>query len=142
MQYLRKKEDLTPSVYATIWLSVIITWLPFPFLLIFDFFIVEPFHQITFRLNGMELVNRKKHIKVWDRARLQYLNWYQKLGCAYCGYVNGWASYAKEIFSRSEKHWCGIMHEKDPNFKIPKHHIEQDFSEFGDEKEFKEKYLK
>jgi hypothetical protein len=140
MDYL--KNNRTRFSFLKIWLSVILTWLPFPFLLIFDFLIIEPYHQICFRLNGMELVNRSDYIQVWDRTKLKYLKWYEKLGCAYCGYANGLMFYAKVIANRTEKHWCGIMHQDKPGFKNLEHQKEQNFLSYNDEKEFEKKYNK
>lgn len=102
-------------------------------LIIFDIYL-EIYHQICFRLYGIPVIKRKNYIKI-DRHKLNYLPWYDKINCAYCGYGNGLINYASEILAKTEKFWCGIKHAKDPNFKIPQHH--QDFLEYGDEDVFK-----
>ena len=54
----------------------------------------------------------------------------------YCGYVNGVYNYAARIAGDTEKYWCGVQHQKDPLFGMPKH--QSDFIEYGDEEQFLE----
>jgi hypothetical protein len=96
--------------------------------------VLETYHQVGFRLYGLPLVNRSEYIKVFDRARLQYLNPVQKAGCMYCGYVNGFFRYAKVVAGETEKYWCGIMHE---SIK-PADHL--NFSQFNSEEDWNKKY--
>ena len=98
---------------------------------------LEIYHNICFRLYGIPLVKRSKYIKV-DRHKLKYLNWIDKINCAYCGYVNGLVNYARTIAADTEKYWCGIKHKKDSNFIEPKHH--KDFLDYGDEEGLKKKF--
>lgn len=98
---------------------------------------LELYHRSCFPLYGIQYVKRSQHIKI-DRHKLEYLKWYEKMGCAYCGYVNGLASYWTEIAGKTEKYWCGIMHQQDGVFKAPKHHKE--FVEYNDKKAFTDKY--
>lgn len=56
----------------------------------------------------------------------------------YCGYGNGVIHYWGEIADQTEKYWCGVKHKKDKNFIEPEH--QTSFSEYGDEKDFLEKY--
>jgi len=112
---------------------------PFIYILIFplvvlDFF-VELYHRVCFPLYKIPYVKRGQYIRI-DRHKLKYLNWIEKINCAYCGYANGLAHYLSEIGARTEKYWCGLKHAKDPNFKSPKYH--EDFLEYGDEKGLKE----
>lgn len=58
----------------------------------------------------------------------------------YCGYANGFLLYAKEIAGRTEKYWCGVMHESKPGFKTQESQVRQDFARYGDEEDFKKKY--
>ncbi len=116
---------------------------PFVFILIIpvvllDIFI-ELYHQVGFSLCGIEKVKRSEYIKI-DRHKLKYLNFFEKLGCAYCGYVNGFFHYILEISGRTEKYWCGIKHQQRQGFKDPRHH--EYFAEYGDEEDFKNKYIK
>ena len=67
------------------------------------------YHAIYFPIYNIPKVSRKDHIVI-DRGRLKGLNWYQKMGCMYCGYGNGVASYLKEIANRTELYSCAIKH--------------------------------
>lgn len=122
-------------------ISVPFIWLPLLALLLLDL-MVSVYHLICFPLYGLEKVKRSAYIQVMDRPRLQYLNGFEKLGCMYCGYANGFLLYAKEIAGRTEKYWCGIMHQDKPGFKAHPDQIEQKFAKFGDAKDFKNKYGK
>jgi len=97
--------------------------------LVFLDVMTEIYHRICFPLYRIPCVKRREHIKI-DRHKLKYLNWFEKVGCAYCGYGNGLLHYISEIAARTEKYWCGIKHAKDPNFRPPEHH--KDFLEYGD----------
>lgn len=116
-----------------------------PFILIMIFpiifmdFMLEIYHHITFRLLKIPLIKRSKYIKI-DRHKLSYLNIFEKIFCAYCGYANGLFNYGTNIAAQSEYYWCGIMHKKDANYKEPKHH--KKFPKYGDKKEFNKKYNK
>ncbi len=114
---------------------------PFVYAVIFPLILldmaVELYHQICFRLYKIPLVERSKYIKI-DRHKLKYLSFIEKINCAYCGYANGFFHYASVIAAETEKYWCSIKHQKDPNFIPPEHH--KDFLKYGDEKSFKEKY--
>jgi hypothetical protein len=101
---------------------------------------VEIYHRICFPLCGIPYVQRKKYIKIIDRAKLKYLNPLQKIYCMYCGYGNGAFSYWKQIAGETEHYWCGIQHKKDPNF-IPTEY-QKEFAKYGDEEDFREKYYK
>jgi hypothetical protein len=115
-------------------------WLSAPFIyfmivpIVFLDFTLEIYQQICFRLYGLSVVERSKYIKI-DRHKLKYLQWYEKINCAYCGYANGLAHYFTAIAAETEKYWCGIKHAKDPNFIPPEHH--KDFIEYGDEQAYK-----
>ncbi len=99
---------------------------------------IEIYHRICFPLCKMPYIKRRNYIKITDRAKLQYLNWLQKIYCMYCGYGNGVIRYWAQIAGETERYWCGIQHKKEPHFVTPEH--QKDFSKYGDEKEFKEKY--
>lgn len=106
-------------------------------LLIIDIF-VELYHRVCFPLCRVPLVRRKDYIKIIDRGKLKYLTFWQKLYCMYCGYGNGLIHYLGEIARRTEAYWCGVKHDRKGDFVSPKNH--SDFSEYGDEKDFKRKY--
>lgn len=117
-------------------ISLPILWSALIPIIILDLW-AELYHRTCFPLYGMKYEKRSKHLKI-DRHKLKYLSFNQKLGCMYCGYANGLASYFTAIAARTEQYWCGIMHEKDKNFKAPKHH--KNFVKYGDEKAFKKRY--
>lgn len=120
-------------------LSAPIIWLPLIALLILDFFVT--FYQaVCFPIYGLEKVKRSDYILIRDRNKLAYLEPLEKIGCMYCGYANGFLLYAKEIAGRTEKYWCGIMHESRPGFKAQDSQLQQDFAKFGDEADFHKKY--
>ena len=114
-------------------------WLPLLPLMAFDI-CVEIYQFVCFPIYGIEKVKRSAYVQVMDRNRLQYLEPLEKLGCMYCGYTNGVLLYFKEIAGRTEKYWCGIMHEGKPGFKTQDSQVAQDFAQFGDEQEFNKKY--
>lgn len=97
--------------------------------LVFLDFCLEIYHQVCFRLYGIVRLQRSKYIK-FDRFKLKYLDPFEKFDCAYCGYANGLANYFTAIAGETEKYWCGIKHQKDPNFILPEHH--KDFLEYND----------
>ncbi|PIZ99438.1 MAG: hypothetical protein COX77_01470 [Candidatus Komeilibacteria bacterium CG_4_10_14_0_2_um_filter_37_10] len=99
---------------------------------------IEIYHRICFPFCHIPYVQRRHYIKIVDRAKLQYLNLLQKIYCMYCGYGNGVIRYWAQIASETEHYWCGIQHKNEPPFIAPSH--QKDFSKFGDEVEFKEKY--
>jgi hypothetical protein len=94
---------------------------------------VEIYHRICFPAYGIPYVKRSKFIKI-DRHKLSYLDFFEKLNCVYCGYANGTLHYASVIAGETEKYWCGIKHQSDPNFIPPPHHKE--FLEYGDEEAY------
>ncbi len=131
MEYIKDKKRRFQQI-----ISLPIIWSGLIPLVVVDVWL-ELYHRTCFPLYGLPYVKRSNYIRI-DRHKLKYLSWSQKLGCAYCGYVNGWAHYASVIVGETEKYWCGIMHKKYPGFKAPEHH--KDFAKYGDEKAFREKY--
>ncbi|MBN1778617.1 MAG: hypothetical protein JW816_00115 [Candidatus Buchananbacteria bacterium] len=120
-------------------ISMPFIWGILPFMLALDL-VAEIYHQVCFPLYGIKKFKRSEYIVVLDRNRLQYLNPFEKIGCMYCGYANGLVEYLKAIANRTEKYWCGVMHQAKPGLRIQAHQIEQNFSEFGNEEEFKKRY--
>jgi hypothetical protein len=137
MDYLKKGRDPKQHFYHI--LSFPFIWGPLPFYILLDI-VGEIYHQICFPLYGLEKVNRSKYIKIIDRTKLDYLNYPEKVNCMYCGYVNGLLLYQKEITGRTEKYWCGIMHEGKKGFIKDPNHDQSDFAKFNDEEDFKAKY--
>lgn len=112
-------------------------WLPLPFVLISDI-VLELYHRIAFPIYGIEKVRRGEYIRIIDRAKLPYLTWYEKIGCAYCGYINGWLHYASTIAGRTESYFCAIKHLEDRGYKQPVH--EQTFVMYGDKESLKSRF--
>ena len=104
----------------------------FPFLLL-DI-CVSLYQWLCFPLYRIGKVKRNKYIVI-DRHQLSYLNSIEKLNCAYCGYVNGLISYAREIVARTEQYWCPIKH---AHKVLDSHRRYSRFTEFGDAEAYRE----
>lgn len=120
-------------------LSAPFIWLPLPFIILVDLFVVL-YQTICFPIYQIEKVKRSDYILIFDRNKLAYLNYFEKIACMYCGYANGVLRYLKEIAGRTEKYWCGVMHENKPGFKVQEDQVKQDFARFGDQEDFRKKY--
>lgn len=96
---------------------------------------LECYHQICFRLYGVDRVRRRDHIII-DRHHLSYLNGIEKINCMYCGYFNGLMSYAREIAGRTEKFFCPIKHAK---YRKGHHEHYSEFVEYLDGEGYREK---
>jgi hypothetical protein len=89
---------------------------------------VTVYQHICFRAYGIARVKRSDYF-VFDRAHLAYLNWIEKINCAYCSYGNGLMAYSREIVARTEQYWCPIKHAR----KImAAHPYYTSFVDFGD----------
>ena len=120
-------------------LSAPFIWLPLLAVIILDI-LVEIYHHICFPIYGIPKVKRSAYIQIIDRNKMKYLSPLEKLGCMYCGYVNGGLLYFKEIAGLTEKYWCGIMHEGKPGFITQEDQVKQNFAAFNNEADFKHKY--
>jgi hypothetical protein len=78
-----------------------------PFVLI-DLFI-GVYQAFSFPLYGIPKVRRSDYV-IFDRRKLCYLNWLERINCAYCSYGNGVMAYVVEVAARTEQHWCPIRH--------------------------------
>jgi hypothetical protein len=110
-------------------ISIPFVWGTIMPLLILDISL-EIYHRVCFPLYGLHLIKRRNYIRI-DRHKLKYLNWFEKINCAYCGYANGLVHYAMIIAGETEKYWCGIKHKKYGKFVEPAHH--KNFLDYGDE---------
>ena len=129
---------------SSFWLHLLsgpFIWLPLPFILALDL-VCTLYEFICFPIYKIEWVKRSEYILILDRNKLPYLSAPEKLCCMYCGYANGVLRYIKEVAGRTEKYWCGVMHEGKPGFKPQKDQVKNKFSKFGDEKDFYKKYGK
>ena len=77
-------------------------------LVITDIFIT--FYQLTcFPIYGIKKVRRADYI-IFDRHKLNYLNFIEKFHCTYCAYGAGMIAYISEIVARTEQYFCPIKH--------------------------------
>lgn len=99
---------------------------------------IEFYHRICFPIYGIPYVQRSRYIRIVDRAKLPYLSWPERIGCAYCGYVNGWFHYASVIAGRTENYFCAISHLEERGY-IPSEH-EKSFEKYGNEAALRKRY--
>lgn len=99
---------------------------------------MEIYHRVCFPILGMPYLKRSHYIRIIDRGKLPYLSWPQKLGCMYCGYVNGWLHYASVMAGMTENYFCAIMHLEERGY-IPSEH-EKSFTKYGDEASLRKRY--
>lgn len=86
----------------------------------------EIYHRVAFPLYGIPYIDRSKYIRL-DRHELSKLSMFEKINCLYCGYVNGWLSYAVAIAGETENYWCAIVHKKAHGYIEPEHHKKDKF---------------
>lgn len=94
---------------------------------------VTLYQQICFRVFGIPLVDRKEYF-IFDRQKLEYLNFIEKFNCNYCSYADGVFAYIREVIAKTEQYWCPIKHSK--RRYLP-HNREAGFTDFGDAKAYK-----
>lgn len=96
-------------------------------LVIADLF-VSLYQHTCFPIYGIEKVSRHDYI-IYDRQKLNYLNFIEKFHCTYCAYANGMMAYVSEIIARTEQYFCPIKHAR----KILGTHTRYErFLEYGD----------
>ncbi len=92
--------------------------IPFIYVLIFPVLFLhitlEVYHQICFRLYRIPRVDPREFF-IYDRHLLPYLNWFEKINCIFCSYVNNVFGYAVEIGARTERYWCPIKYARKIN---------------------------
>ena len=101
-------------------------------MVLFDVF-VSIYQWICFPLFGMPRVQRSSFF-VYDRSHLAYLNWLEKINCAYCSYGNGLVAYGREVVGLTEKYWCPIKHARRRMQAHPYYH---GFTDFGDAESYR-----
>jgi len=94
---------------------------------------VTLFQAICFPIYGIPKVKRTDYI-VFDRQYLNYLNFIEKINCAYCSYFNGIIAYIQEIAARTEQFWCPIKHARHISTL---HSRYQHFLDYGDAKSYR-----
>jgi len=120
-------------------LAAPLIWLMIIPVAISDLFL-EIYHRICFPIYGIPYVKRSQYIRIMDREKLPYLSLAEKLGCAYCGYVNGWLHYASVVAGRTESYFCAVAHLEERGY-IPSEH-EKSFAKYGDEAALRKRYAR
>lgn len=112
---------------------------PFLYAMIFPLILLdlsmEVYHRICFPLYGIPYVKRSRYI-VFDRHKLSYLTFLEKMSCEYCAYANGLLFYAATIAAETEKYWCSVKHAGKKDFVPPPHHSR--FLGYNDKEEFQD----
>lgn len=103
----------------------------FPVLLLHIFVFI--YQAAAFRLYGIKRVKLRDYVN-FDREKLDYLSFGDKVNCAYCSYVNGFLMYASEIGHRTEFYWCGIKHRNQPD--NPAFAYQEKFACYGNKKDY------
>jgi len=130
-----REHSKNPFLYYLVGIPLI--WLMVIPVVFCDVFL-EVYHHVCFPIFGIPRVKRSRYIRIMDRSKLPYLSWDEKLGCMYCGYVNGWFHYASVIAGRTENYFCAIMHLEERGY-IPSEH-EKSFAQYGDEAALRKRY--
>lgn len=121
-----------PPYSLRFWLSIPAIYLGLiPFALL-DLFLAA-YQRLCFPAWKVPLVERRNYL-LFDRARLPYLTWYQRVNCYYCSYANGLAAYLREIAARTEQYWCPLRHEQPPPAPHSRYHR---FLPYGDAAAFR-----
>jgi hypothetical protein len=98
----------------------------------------EVYQQVCFRLYDIPRVKSSDYF-VFDRGRLPYLNWLEKLNCLYCSYVNNLFQYVVEIGGRTERYWCPIKYAN----RMKRQHSQYElFVDYLEADTFREKWKK
>jgi hypothetical protein len=91
------------------------------------------FYQATcFPIYGIAKVRRGDYL-VFDRQKLEYLNFIEKFHCTYCAYGNGLMAYVTEIVGRTEEYFCPIKHARKV---LGKHSRYDRFLGYGEAKDY------
>lgn len=96
------------------------------------------YQAICFPVYGIPKVRRSDYI-VFDRHRLKYLNWIERMNCEYCTYFNGLIAYVRELASRTEQYFCPIRHALAVKGQHPRH---ANFLPFGDADDYPDKFTR
>jgi hypothetical protein len=116
---------------------------PFIWVMIFPMVVfhlgVFIYQAAAFRLYNIERVRLRSYLN-FDREKLSYLRWSDKINCAYCSYANGFFAYVSEIGHRTEYYWCGVKHKNQPN--NPAFAYQEKFACYGSKEEYDQVLLK
>lgn len=90
--------------------------------------LVSIYQYSCFPIYKIRLVRRSDYIVI-DRHHLRFLNFFERLHCAYCAYGNGVVSYIREVLARTEQYFCPIKHARQV---MGTHERYYDFIDYGD----------
>jgi len=127
-RYLSHSRFLVLLTAPVIWICV----LPIVFMDLIAFV----YQKLCFPIYGIPKVHRRDYL-AFDRHRLGYLNFIEKLNCEYCAYANGILAYFTEIAARTEQHWCPVKHAGCVKCAHSRYHK---FVDFGDAENYRHKY--
>jgi acyl dehydratase len=134
-QQRRFKQGVVSYVLTSDWRHLLTMPLIYPVLLpmlLLDA-MVTLYQWVCFPLYNMPRVKRSDFF-VYDRTHLAYLNWIEKINCAYCSYGNGLMAYAREVVGLTEQYWCPIKHARRVVQAHPYYH---GFSDYGDAESYR-----
>jgi hypothetical protein len=134
-QQKRFKAGLLGYVLTADWRHVLCVPFIYPVLLpmlMLDAFITL-YQWVCFPLCGIPRVKRSGYF-VYDRTHLAYLNWLEKINCAYCSYGNGLMAYGREVVALTEKYWCPIKHARR---RMQAHAHYHGFADYGDAENYR-----
>ena len=134
-QQKRFKAGLLGYVFTADWRHVLCVPFIYPVLLpmlLLDAF-VTVYQWVCFPLCGMARVRRSDYF-VFDRTHLAYLNWLEKINCAYCSYGNGLMAYGRQVVGLTEQYWCPIKHARRVMQAHPHYH---GFVDYGDAENYR-----
>jgi hypothetical protein len=141
-EFSRKNKRFREGFFRMIFNAPIrhILSMPFIYMMLIPACILDIFLTVyqysAFLLYRIPRVARSDYF-IYERRFLDYLNWFEKLNCLYCSYVNGLFSYAVEIGARTERYWCPLKATHHP--RAP-HSWYQDFADYGNPEEWRTKY--
>lgn len=92
------------------------------------------YQAVCFPIYGIPKARRGDYLQ-FDRHYLGYLNFFEKVNCEYCAYVNGILGYFTEIAARTAQHWCPIKH---AGCVKCEHSRYKKFIEYGDAEKYRE----
>ncbi len=134
-QQKRFKEGWLGYVLTAEWRHVLCIPFIYPVLLpmlLLDAF-VTIYQWVCFPLFGIPRVKRSGYF-VYDRTHLAYLNWLEKINCAYCSYGNGLMAYCREVVGLTEQYRCPIKHARRMLQAHPHYH---GFADYGDAENYR-----
>ncbi|MFP5239055.1 MAG: hypothetical protein ACLGQW_04405 [Acidobacteriota bacterium] len=97
--------------------------------------VVNIYQLACFPVYGIPRVKRGDYV-VMDRQALRYLNWIEKVNCAYCSYFNGVIAYVAEVAARTEQFWCPVRHARPVKSVHSRYRF---FFEYGDARGYRER---